>query len=197
MPLAKTIAAQVPQNESSATLRPLHQSSHLRPSATQNLYKWSITMAPARDNHKSQPITTWHNSVVLKNFWSFPTAKRQNAIYPSKSMPRETARTPVSAKMFVAFSEGNDPLASNNPCHCFSLEMISNRVHWKQSLQVFHKISLEHKSASSKPFFLTSKLGSRFGSGSWPLLFVFGLGSHFGFCFENAWIGFAIGTDLG
>ena len=45
-------------------------------------------------------------------------------------------------------------------------------------IKCFHKISLEHKSASSALILLTSNLGSRFGSGSWPLSFVFGLGSH-------------------
>ena len=46
--------------------------------------------------------------------------------------------------------KGNNP---NNHFKCFSNKF------------------LEHKSASSAPF-LTSNLGSSFGSGSWPLVFI-------------------------
>ncbi len=49
---------------------------------------------------------------------------------------------------------------------------------WTITSSVSHKISLEHKSAICTHIFLASTLGSKFGSGSWPLSFVFGLGSQ-------------------
>ena len=55
-------------------------------------------------NHKGQPVTTRHNSPVVhspRKFWSFPTAKRQNAIYPSKSMPRPARGWRCFLKMYV------------------------------------------------------------------------------------------------
>lgn len=85
-------------------------------------------------NHKGQPVTTRHNSPVVhspRKFWSFPTAKRQNAIYPSKSMPRPARGWRCFLKMYVcvgvAFSEKNNPLPSNNPSHCLSFKMILDR----------------------------------------------------------------------
>jgi len=53
-----------------------------------------------RDN-PSQPDTTHELYTLQKNIWSFPTAKRQNAIYPSKSMPRPARSWRCFLKMCV------------------------------------------------------------------------------------------------